>query len=168
MSNQVDYHLARARAAASSSDGAAPCAVGLCAEGLVRALSKIHAGRELRISTQIAPDVHARVRREDLEEILGNLLDNACKWARSMVVLEASQAGGGIVITVDDDGPGLPESQRSLVLQRGVRLDEKGDGAGLGLAIVRDLSELYGGSVSLHGSALGGLQARVLLPRGSA
>ncbi|MEO8663473.1 MAG: sensor histidine kinase [Bryobacteraceae bacterium] len=164
MSRQVNYHLARARAAASGAAGAAPYAVALCTDALVRTVSKLYAGRALSISSRIAPELCARVQREDLDEMLGNLLDNACQWANSRVILEASQTGHSIVVTVDDDGPGLVPAQRSVVLERGVRLDEAAPGSGLGLAIVRDLSELYGGSVSLDDSPLGGLRARVSFP----
>ena len=96
--------------------------------------------------------------------MLGNLLDNSCKWAKSRIVLQASRTGAGLVLTVDDDGPGLPRAFRTVVLERGVRIDEAAPGSGLGLAIVRDLAELYGGSISLDESPLGGLRARVSLP----
>ena len=96
--------------------------------------------------------------------MLGNLLDNACKWARSTVRVSASTAGAGVVIVVDDDGPGLDPSMWERVLQRGVRADEAAPGSGLGLAIVRDLAELYGGSIALARSPLGGLQARLQMP----
>ena len=164
MSRQVDYHLARARAAASGTAGAAPCLVAPCVDALVRTLMKLHAARALHISSTIAPGLSARVQREDLDEILGNVLDNACKWAKSRVVLEASQLGTMLVFTLDDDGPGLAPALRTVVLERGVRIDQASPGSGLGLAIVRDLSELYGGSISLDDSPLGGLRARVSLP----
>lgn len=164
MSRQVNYHLARARAAASGGAGAARCPVAPCAEALVRTVLKLYAGRGLTVSSRVAPELCARVQREDLEEMLGNLLDNACQWAKSRVVLEASQTGHMIVVTLDDDGPGLDPTQRIAVLERGVRLDEAAPGSGLGLAIVRDLSELYGGSISLDDSPLGGLRARVSFP----
>ena len=96
--------------------------------------------------------------------MLGNLLDNACKWANSRVVMEASRNGSMLVLTVDDDGPGLAPDLRMVVLERGVRIDEAAPGSGLGLAIVRDLAELYGGSVRLDDSPLGGLRARLSLP----
>ena len=105
-----------------------------------------------------------RVQREDLDEMLGNLLDNACKWARSRVIVHATATAAGVVITVDDDGSGLPAGMRETVLQRGVRADEAAPGSGLGLAIVRDLAELYGGSITLDASPQGGLRARLLLP----
>ena len=134
-----------------------------CAEALVRTLLKLHASRSINISTQIAADIAVRAQREDLGEILGNLLDNACKWARSRVALEASQAGATLILTIDDDGPGLAPDLRTVVLERGVRIDEAAPGSGLGLAIVRDLVEIYGGSIALDVSPLGGLRVRVLL-----
>lgn len=164
MSRQVNYHLARARAAASGAGGAARCQVGSCADALVRTVLKLYAGRALEISSTIPADLRARVQREDLDEILGNLLDNACKWARSRILLEGSRMDSMMVVTVDDDGPGLEGVLRTVVLERGVRIDEAAPGSGLGLAIVRDLAELYGGSISLGESPLGGLRARVSLP----
>ena len=164
MSRQVDYHLARARAAASGASGAASCPVASCADALVRTVLKLHAARALKVSATVAPDLSARVQREDLDEMLGNLLDNACKWATSTVVLSAARVDTTLVLTLDDDGPGLAPDLRTVVLERGVRIDEAAPGSGLGLAIVRDLAELYGGSISLDDSPLGGLRARLSLP----
>jgi signal transduction histidine kinase len=96
--------------------------------------------------------------------MLGNLLDNACKWTRTRVSLSSSAADGTTVLTVDDDGPGVPATERARVLQRGVRADEAAPGSGLGLAIVRDLAALYGGSISLDDAPGGGLRARLVLP----
>ena len=96
--------------------------------------------------------------------MLGNLLDNACKWTRSRIVIESEQRDDTLVITVDDDGPGLPAEMMEKVLQRGVRADEKAAGSGLGLAIVRDLAELYQGSIALSESPFGGLRATITLP----
>jgi signal transduction histidine kinase len=163
MDRQVDYHLARARAAASGASGAR-CPVGDCADALVRTLQKLYTGRALRIVSHVAPGLCVRAQREDLDEMLGNLLDNACKWAAVNVVLEASSVGNLVMLTVADDGPGLAPALREAALERGVRLDEAAPGSGLGLAIVRDLAELYGGSVTLEDSRLGGLQARLSLP----
>ena len=98
--------------------------------------------------------------------MLGNLLDNACKWARSRIVVESSASEGSVVIRVDDDGPGIEPTMREVVLQRGVRADQVGPGSGFGLAIVRDLAELYGGSIALSASADGGVRARLRLPAG--
>jgi signal transduction histidine kinase len=163
MSRQTNYHLARARAAASGAAGAR-CQAAACAEALVRTLLKLYAGRTLEIVSTIGPDLYPRVQREDLDEMLGNLLDNGCKWARSRIVLAADRKDGMLVLTVDDDGPGLATDLRSVVLERGVRIDEASPGSGLGLAIVRDLAELYGGSICLEESPLGGLRARLSLP----
>jgi signal transduction histidine kinase len=164
MSRQVTYHLARARAAASGFTSFTPCPLAPSVEALVRTLLKLYAGRALNISSNVTPDLCARIQREDLDEMLGNLLDNACKWAKSRIQLDASRIDGRLVVTLDDDGPGLPGALRSRVLERGVRVDEGAPGSGLGLAIVRDLAELYGGSISLEDSPLGGLRARILFP----
>jgi signal transduction histidine kinase len=96
--------------------------------------------------------------------MLGNLLDNACKWGRSRVSIESVAGLQSIVITVDDDGPGLDPSMRDVVIQRGVRADEAAPGSGFGLAIVRDLADLYGGTIALDRSTDGGLRAQLTLP----
>src|SRR5690606_35638827 len=97
--------------------------------------------------------------------MLGNLLDNACLWAHGAVQIGAAREGEQLVISVKDDGPGISVGQRSAVLARGARLDESAPGSGLGLAIVADLARLYGGGIALERSALGGLCARLSLPR---
>jgi signal transduction histidine kinase len=165
MQRQVDYHLARARATASAR--AAPgvrCAVLPSVEGLVRTMQRLHAERALSIDVEVPPAHEIRGRREDLDEMLGNLLDNACKWARSRVAVSSSVDEGVLSIAVDDDGPGLDPSMRAQVLRRGVRADQQVGGFGLGLAIVSDLAELYGGAVTLETSPLGGTRARLRLP----
>jgi len=164
MRRQIDYHLAHARAAASGVTPGARCAVRDAADGLARTLRRLHADRQLTIDVRVAPSHVARVQREDLDEMLGNLLDNACKWTRARIVLESIRTADGILIIVDDDGPGLPPALREAVMLRGVRADEHAPGSGLGLAIVRDLATLYGGSVALEDSPLGGLRATLLLP----
>jgi signal transduction histidine kinase len=164
MRRQIDYHLAHARAAASGAGPGARASVAESAEGLARTLPRLYADRQLSIEVRVNPSHSARVQREDLDEMLGNLLDNACKWARSRVVIESVQAGNTLVITVDDDGPGLAPELRERVLQRGVRADEKASGSGLGLAIVRDLAEVYQGSITLNESPLGGVRAMLTVP----
>ncbi len=164
MQRQMDYHLAHARAAASGAAPGAHCAVLVSAEGLARTLLRLHAGRGLTIDVAVDPAHAVRAGREDLDEMLGNVLDNACKWARSRVVVTSASTGSAIIVTVDDDGPGLEASMRDAVLLRGVRADEAAPGSGLGLAIVRDLAALYGGSIALGESPSGGLQARLRLP----
>jgi signal transduction histidine kinase len=166
MRRQVDYHLAHARAAASGAIPGARCSIRESADGLARTLLRLHADRRLTIDVRVPPSHIARVQREDLDEMLGNLLDNACTWTRTQVVVDAVDTERGVAVTVDDDGPGLAAAAREAVLLRGVRADEKASGSGLGLAIVRDLAELYHGSISLHESPLGGLRATLMLPRG--
>ena len=164
MRRQMDYHLAHARAAAA---GAAPgtlCSIRESADGVARALRRLYVGRGLAIDVAVPPDLTVRVQREDLDEIIGNLLDNACKWGRSRLTVTARRAGDAVEMTVDDDGSGIEGGMREAVLQRGVRADEAAPGTGLGLAIVRELTELYGGSISLEASPLGGLRARLRLP----
>lgn len=164
MRRQIEYHLAQARAAASGATLGARCSVLESAQALSRTLLRLHAARGLAIDVRVSPEQSIRGQREDLDEMLGNLLDNACKWTRSRVAIASSTENGVVVITVDDDGPGIDPSLRETVLQRGVRADEAGPGSGFGLAIVRDLAELYGGSITLTSSPLGGVQARLALP----
>jgi len=166
MLRQVDYHLAHARAAAAGATPEARCPVRISAEGLARTMLRLYADRELTVQVVVSPDHVVRVQRVDLDEMLGNLLDNACKWARSRVVIESSVSEGGMVVTVDDDGPGLAASMHDAVLQRGVRADEAAPGSGLGLAIVNDLAEVYRGSISISRSPQGGVRAELRLPAG--
>ena len=165
MRRQLDYHLAHARAAASGASAGTVASVRESAEGLVRTLARLHAARGLTMDVVVDPAHAVRVQREDLDEMLGNLMDNACKWTRSRVTVSSTAADGVIVDAVEDDGPGVPAPQRDAVLQRGVRADEAAPGTGLGLAIVRDLAQLYGGSIELLDAPAGGLRARLTLPR---
>lgn len=164
MRRQVDYHLAHARAAASGALPGARCPIKESADRLARTLLRLHADRGLTLEVEIPPEHAFQGQVEDLEEMLGNLLDNACQWAKSRVTVASSIAGQSVAITVDDDGPGLDPSLRDRVLKRGVRADEAAPGSGLGLSIVRDLAELYGGSIALAESPAGGVRARLLLP----
>jgi signal transduction histidine kinase len=164
MRRLLDYHLTHARAAASSRT-AEPLRVADSVDGLVRTLKRLHADRHLAIEPIIDGDCLVRVTRADLDEMLGNLLDNACRWARSRVRVEAGCAASLVTIVVEDDGPGLPEAMWPAVLRRGVRADESGAGSGLGLAIVAQLCEVYAGRIQLARAALGGLRAELTLPR---
>ncbi len=164
MGRQIEYHLAHARAAASAATPNARSSVAESAESLARALRRLYAGRGLTIASTVAADHAVRCQRQDLDEMLGNLLDNACKWARTRVTVSAEPSGDRIVIFVDDDGPGIDPAMRDAVLQRGVRADEAAPGSGFGLAIVREVAEVYGGSVSVDASASGGVRAELRLP----
>lgn len=164
MRRQVEYHLAHARAATSGDVPGARCPVLPAVEGLTRTLLRIYAERGLAIDVDVSSSHSIRGQQEDLEEMLGNLLDNACKWAKSRIKIQSVQEDGAIVLTVDDDGPGIVPAMRDVVLQRGVRADEAAPGSGLGLAIVRDLAELYKGAILLEDSSMGGLRVRLRLP----
>lgn len=164
MHRQLEYHLAHARAAASGARPGARCSVAESASGLVRTLERLHAPRGLTIDVDVPGEHAVRGQREDLDEMLGNLLDNACKWAHTRVELSSVNGANRVLITVEDDGPGIAPSMRQAVLQRGVRADEAAPGSGFGLAIVRDLAELYDGSITLDQSALGGLRVQLQLP----
>jgi signal transduction histidine kinase len=155
---QMDWHLARARAAASGPSANLRASVRDSADGIARTVRRLHADRQLSIEIDMAADVLVRAERPDLDEMIGNLVDNACKYARNRVVIRATAANDLAAITVDDDGPGLAADMRVAVLQRGVRADEASGGSGFGLAIVRDLAELYGGGIVLEASPLGGLK----------
>lgn len=164
MTEQVDRHLARARVAASGPIGSDRCVVAPCIDALVRAMSALHAERALDIAVSAPPEAATLVRQEDLEEVLGNVLDNACKWARSRVVVAVHARGDSLTFIVDDDGPGLAAAVRDAAMQRGVRLDEAAPGSGLGLAIVRDLVEHHRGTITLGESSMGGLHVTIALP----
>ncbi len=171
----IDWHLARSRAAASGRlPGQRTDAVATLG-GLLRVMQKLHAGRGITLSLQ-QPDraIWFAGEEQDLQEMLGNLLDNACKWARSRVSIAVElpaapvhagpSAGASLLIEVRDDGPGIDASQLRTVMARGVRLDESVPGSGLGLAIVQDLAALYGGSLHLANGETSGLCARLSLP----
>jgi signal transduction histidine kinase len=170
MRQQIDYHLAHARAAASSAMPGAHCSVRESAEALARTLLRLHAERGVTIDVRVDASYAVHCRREDLDEMLGNLLDNACKWAASRVEVTIGlppKSGSHLTIDIDDDGAGLETALRETVLQRGVRADEASPGSGIGLAIVRELAGLYGGSIVLAASPLGGLRATLTLPTAS-
>ena len=164
MRRQIDYHLAHARSAASGATLGASCAVTLSVGGLQRTLQRLYVEKGVSIRSSVSPTDCVRAQREDLDEMLGNLLDNSCKWAKSKVEITSSADVEAVIIIIDDDGPGIPVELREKVLQRGVRVDEAAPGSGFGLAIVRDLAELHGGAIVLEPSALGGLRARLTLP----
>jgi signal transduction histidine kinase len=162
---QVAYHLTRARAAATLRVPGTRTRVGPVVEGLLRVMGSVHAERNLQLNFPVpAEEAWFRGETQDLQEILGNLLDNACKWARARVDVTITARAGAVCVDIDDDGPGIAEAVRDEVFTRGVRADEAAPGSGLGLAIVADLVQLYGGQIRLDPSPLGGVRACVTLP----
>jgi signal transduction histidine kinase len=166
MRRQVDHYLARARAAGALDVLGSRTDVAGSLGDLSRVLTRMHSEKLISIDLDVTPGLAFRGEREDFEEMAGNLLDNACKWAKSKVRVNAApMEAGRFVLTVEDDGPGLPADKRSQEIERGRRLDESVPGTGLGLAIVRDISKLYGGTLALAEASLGGLKACLELPR---
>jgi signal transduction histidine kinase len=171
MRDQVAHHLERARIAARVTIIGTITEVAPAIEALRRTMEKIHRDRSIAIELKADPHAKFRGERQDLEEMVGNLVDNACKWAASQVFIEVqleppAQAGGAprLRIIVDDDGRGLSAAERAHVSRRGQRLDESKPGSGLGLSIVTDLAALYGGGLSLRNAPIGGLRAELELP----
>jgi signal transduction histidine kinase len=169
MRDQVAHHLERARIAARLTIIGTVTEVAPAIEALRRTMEKIHRDRGIVIDVEADVSAKFRGERQDFEEMAGNLVDNACKWARSRVFIEvlAEKAGAGVPmlrIIVDDDGRGLSADERAKVSRRGQRLDESKPGSGLGLSIVVDLAALYGGSLTLGAAPIGGLRAELVLP----
>ena len=171
MRDQVAHHLERARIAARLTIIGTVTEVVPAIEALRRTMEKIHRDRGVVIEVEADTQAKFRGERQDLEEMAGNLVDNACKWASSQVFVEVRlepprEPGAGPIlrITVDDDGRGLSAAERAQVSRRGQRLDESKPGSGLGLSIVVDLAALYGGSLSLGNAPIGGLRAELVLP----
>ncbi|MBD8090978.1 sensor histidine kinase [Pseudomonas fluorescens] len=160
---RLNRELNRARLAGETLPGALfDCEKEL--PGLLATLRMIH-GEHLDLSYHVDPGLQLPWDREDLLELLGNLLDNACKWADADVRLTVSETPRSFLLAVEDDGPGIPQAQREQVLSRGARLDEQIDGHGLGLGIVRDIVEVWGGTLQLQDSELGGLKVLIELPK---
>ena len=171
MRDQIDHHLNRASIAARSGITGSQTEIQPVITALVRALGRIYEARALTLECNCPEGITFAGEKHDFEEMVGNLLDNACKWAKSQVVLtvsldEDTDTGGGRVlrVCVDDDGPGLPKKEMLAAIKRGRRLDETKPGSGLGLSIVAELAHLYKGRLSLEKSANGGLSARLELP----
>ena len=166
MRNQITHHLDRARVAARSGAIGDITDVDGVLKGLKRALDRIYEGRALELDVRSDPGLKFQGEKQDFEEMVGNLLDNACKWAKSRVWVSAARADGAgkFEVLVDDDGPGLTEAERAKAVKRGQRLDETKPGSGLGLSIVADLAHLYKGGFKLEPSPQGGLRARLELP----
>jgi signal transduction histidine kinase len=171
MRDQVNLYLDRARRAARAQTLGAVTEIEPALSALARTLSRIHQEKGLAISLDCPASLKFRGERQDLEEMAGNLMDNACKWAAKRVSVEARLDGANdgkgrafLTISVSDDGPGLPADKRADALKRGKRLDETKPGSGLGLNIVSETAAMYGGGVQLDDAAIGGLKANLRLP----
>jgi signal transduction histidine kinase len=169
MRDQVAHHLERARIAARLTIVGTITEVAPAIEALRRTMEKIHRDRNIAIDVEADTTAKFRGEKQDLEEMAGNLVDNACKWADSRVFIEVlverdADAASKLRIIVDDDGRGLSAAERAQVSRRGQRLDETKPGSGLGLSIVVDLAALYGGSLTLGTAPIGGLRAELVLP----
>lgn len=171
MRRQIDHHLERARLSAGVAFAGEATELKPTIEALARTLGKVYRDRDLEILVAAVDDMRVKGEKQDLEEMVGNLVDNACKWARGRVsisaepVAVAARSGQpAALIRIDDDGPGLDPSQCDEVLGRGRRLDETKPGSGLGLAIVSELAAMYGGTLSLGRAPAGGLRCDLRLP----
>jgi signal transduction histidine kinase len=170
MRDQVARHLERARLAARLTVVGTVTEVEPVVTALARTMEKIHRDKGVTVEVHADPQAKFRGERADIEEMIGNLVDNACKWASSRVLVSVARAadgGDGVLhVVVDDDGAGLSALEREQVAKRGQRLDESKPGSGLGLSIVTELVNLYGGELKLGQAPIGGLRAEVLLPAG--
>ncbi len=163
MRRQVDHHLARARAVGRRGAGHARAVVWPALQSVERAVCHLYP--EVTVDIAGKRDAAVHVERQDLDEMLGNLIENAAKYGGGRVFVTVEVSGVFVEISIEDDGKGIPEQERAAIFGRGARLDTNKPGTGLGLAIVRDVAEIYGGSVSLEESEdLGGLLARLRLP----
>ncbi len=166
IAKSVDHYLSRARASGADSVLGARANIKSVAEDLAFALRRLYKDRKVEIDTSGLCDCSFRGEAQDLEEMLGNLMDNACKWANSKVYLRCKPLSNRCLVMVEDDGPGIPDDQIERVIERGHRLDESIKGHGLGLGIVMDILALYDGKLSFGRSEFGGLSASLDLPGG--
>ena len=163
MRRQVDHHLARARAVGRRGSAHSRAEVWPSLESVERAVGRLY--RHVRIDVAGPKTLAVHVERQDLDEMLGNLIENAAKYGGGSVFVTVGAQAGFVEFLIEDDGVGIPEEERSRIFDRGVRLDSGKPGTGLGLAIVRDVAEIYEGTVSLEESEdLGGLLVRLRLP----
>ena len=166
MHANVEHYLRRAQAAARAEALGVRTQVLEATDGIARVMNKLFARDGKQVQVDISDTIYVRTEQQDLEEILGNLLDNACKWADARIQVSATVDDDGmVVIHIDDDGPGLAPEEREQAVKRGIRLDETAPGTGLGLSIVADIAGMNGGSLTLNESPSGGLRATVHLRR---
>ena len=164
MDRRIRHHLGRARSAALAGPVRTRTEIASRVADLALVLGKANADKAITFANHIPPGLSVACEHQDFDETLGNVLENAFFWCRSKVVVGASEEGRNVVLVVEDDGPGLSPEQVSQAMQAGRRLDESSPGFGFGLSIVRELIELYAGSLALDRSPLGGLRVAIRLP----
>jgi len=173
MRDQINLYLDRARRAARARAIGASTEVEPVLQAVARTVQRMNASRHLQIEVICPPSLRFRGERQDLEEMVGNLIDNAAKWCKSKIEIHAAPVAQGsdgrawLAITVDDDGPGIPADQRTAALERGQRLDESKPGSGLGMSIISETASMYSGALILGQAPLGGLRAALRLPMAS-
>jgi two-component system sensor histidine kinase PhoQ len=168
MDQRVSYQLRRARASGASGLGVEPVRVAPVIDDLIETLDKVYRGKRVRTAVSAASDAVFHGDLGDLTEILGNLIDNAYKYCRSQVHITAKALESGVVISIGDDGPGIPEASVQALLERGSRADESIPGQGIGLAVVRETVDLYRGTLSFGRARLGGAEVTIELKRAGA
>ncbi len=169
MQQQIDHHLARARAMGRSRTIGVRTHIASAINDMIRTIKRIHSDKDMEFDLQVSDNLHFWGERQDLDEILGNLMDNAAKWGKSKIRISAYRTVPTdnyerLCIEIEDDGPGVSLKEREALFERGTRLDQSVPGSGLGLAIVKDIAEICGGEVALMDSGLGGLKVVVSLP----
>ena len=165
MHQNVEHYLRRAQAAARAEALGSRTEIRPTVDAMARMLGKLFAGKGIDVEVIDVPDISFRGEKQDFEEMMGNLMENACKWARTVVEVTVERDGPDeVLIHVDDDGDGLSETEREAAMQRGVRLDETAPGTGLGLSIVTEIAQMHKGSLELSDAPIGGLRATLRLP----
>ncbi|GAB3526652.1 ATP-binding protein [Photobacterium alginatilyticum] len=165
LQQHIDYHLGRARMAGAANILAAKTAPSTRVDAISMAMDKVYAHRNVVLVNELDSELNVAVEKRDLDEIIGNLIENSYKWSNSLIrVHQTDSDAHQVTIIIEDDGPGIDASEYESVLKRGVRLDETTPGTGLGLNIVSELAHSYRGSLTLNTSSLGGLKAELLLP----
>lgn len=166
--SHIDYHLGRARMAGSMNILSVKANPAQRVDAISMAFDKVYAQRDITLVNELDSELNVAVEKSDLDEMLGNLLENSYKWANRMIRVHSTQDKENIRLIIEDDGPGIPQEQLERVTQRGFRLDEETPGSGLGLNIVSEMAHSYRGQLDLEASKMGGLKATLILQRSRA
>lgn len=163
--DHIDYHLGRARMAGSMNILSVKANPAERVDAISMAFDKVYAERDITLVNELDSELNVAVEKTDLDEMIGNLLENGYKWANSMIRVHSTLDKDSIHLIIEDDGPGIPQAQLDQVIKRGVRLDETTPGSGLGLNIVSEMAHSYRGQLALEKSKMGGLKATLTLHR---